>query len=117
MESMMSPRLTRWLVPALIYAAFFLWYTDLGGPLDDEEIRKFTATMTAAGVVHPPAGAHATIWADADHNWYFYVIVVLCSVVSVVPATIINNMSVKRQYPVYWGYLPKWLYEKVWKQE
>ena len=45
----MSPRVTLWLVPALIYAAFFLWYTDLGGPLDDEEIESFTASMTAAG--------------------------------------------------------------------
>ena len=45
----MSPRVTLWLVPALIYAAFFLWYTDLGGPLDDEEIESFTASMAAAG--------------------------------------------------------------------
>lgn len=71
------------------------------------------AAMTACGVVHPPAGAHATIWADQDHNWAFYLIVVFCSVVSVIPATIINNMSTKRSYPTYWGYLPKWLYRKV----
>ena len=45
----MSPRLKLWLVPALIYVAFFLWYTDLGGPLRDEEIQAFTATMTAGG--------------------------------------------------------------------
>jgi hypothetical protein len=45
----MSPRLKLWLVPALIYAAFFLWYTDLGGPLEDEEIAAFAATMAAGG--------------------------------------------------------------------
>ncbi|CAB9518802.1 HPP family [Seminavis robusta] len=75
------------------------------------------AAMTAAGVTHPPAGAHATIWADNKHDAYFYAIVVLCSVVSVIPATIINNMSVKRQYPTYWGYLPKFLYRKIWREE
>ena len=72
------------------------------------------AAMSAAGVVHPPAGAHATIWADADHNWYFYMIVIVCSAVSVLPATLINNMSLKRQYPIYWGYGPRWLYERHW---
>jgi hypothetical protein len=75
------------------------------------------SAMAAAGVTHPPAGAHATIWADGQHNWYFYVFVVFCSAVSVIPATIINNLSVKRQYPVYWGYLPKWLYRSIWKED
>ena len=75
------------------------------------------AAMTALGVTHPPAGAHATIWADGNHDWKFYAIVVLCSAVSVIPATIINNMSLKRQYPTYWGYLPKWIYLKVWKED
>ena len=75
------------------------------------------ATMTGLGVVHPPAGAHATIWADADHHWHFYLIVVLCSAVSVIPATIINNMSLKRHYPNYWGYGPKWLYERLFASD
>ena len=75
------------------------------------------SAMTALGVVHPPAGAHATVWADAQHDWYFFAIVVLGAIVSVLPATIINNLSTKRQYPMYWGYLPKWCYDKIWKEE
>ena len=30
-----------WLILALLYAAFFLWYTSLGGPLTDEEITHY----------------------------------------------------------------------------
>jgi len=45
----MSTRTRLWLIPALVYAAFFLWYTDLGGPLSDAEVDDFMATMTANG--------------------------------------------------------------------
>jgi len=64
------------------------------------------AAMTKLGVPHPPAGAHSVIYAEGKHNWGFYGLVVFCSVVSIVPATIVNNLSQKRQYPIYWGYLP-----------
>ena len=45
----MSTRSILWLVPALLYAAFFIWYTDLGGPLSDAEVDEYIATMTANG--------------------------------------------------------------------
>lgn len=45
----MSTRMKVWLVPALFYAAFVYWYTDLGGPLSDTEIEEFLATMTSNG--------------------------------------------------------------------
>lgn len=45
----MSTRKKLWLVPTLLYAAFFIWYTDLGGPLSDAEVDKYVATMTANG--------------------------------------------------------------------
>jgi len=45
----MSTRTILWIVPALLYAAFFFWYTDLGGPLSDAEVDEFMATMTANG--------------------------------------------------------------------
>jgi len=45
----MSTRLKIWLPFALIYLAFFSWYTDMQGPLSDAEIEQFVATMTAAG--------------------------------------------------------------------
>ncbi len=46
----MSPRAILWLVPALIYTVFFVWYTDLGGALSDEEVDEFLVSMNAAGM-------------------------------------------------------------------
>jgi hypothetical protein len=48
----MSTRTKLWLLPALLYAVFVLWYTDFGGPLSDEEVDEFVSVMTANGV--PP---------------------------------------------------------------
>ena len=45
----MSTRKILWLVPTLLYTAFFIWYTDLGGPLSDAEVDEYIATMTANG--------------------------------------------------------------------
>lgn len=60
--------------------------------------------MTKLGVVHPPAGATSILYASGKYNFAFYALVVLSTVISVIPATIINNMSSKRQYPIYWGF-------------
>jgi hypothetical protein len=49
MEGTMSPRLKLWLFSTLLYALFVIWYTDFSGPLTDEELDKFVATMTANG--------------------------------------------------------------------
>lgn len=45
----MSTRTKLWLVPALLYAAFFYWYTDFGGPLSDTEVDQFVASMKTNG--------------------------------------------------------------------
>ena len=45
----MSTRLKIWLLPALLYAAFFYWYTDFGGPLSDNEVDQIVATMKGNG--------------------------------------------------------------------
>lgn len=45
----MSTRLKIWLFPALLYAIFLLWYTDLKGPLSSAEVDAFIATMTSNG--------------------------------------------------------------------
>ena len=45
----MSTRTKLWLVPALLYAAFFYWYTDFGGPLSDTEVDQIMATMKTNG--------------------------------------------------------------------
>ena len=45
----MTTRLKLWLIPAAIYTVFVAWYTDLGGPLSDEEVDTFVAIMTDNG--------------------------------------------------------------------
>lgn len=45
----MSTRMKIWLLPALLYAAFFYWYTDFGGPLSDAEVDQIVATMKTNG--------------------------------------------------------------------
>lgn len=46
----MKARTKLWLVPAAIYAAFTLWYTDFGGPLSDAEIQQNIDAMRGNGV-------------------------------------------------------------------
>ena len=45
----MSHRLKLWLIPLLLYGAFVLWYTDLGGPLTEREISTYVTAMSASG--------------------------------------------------------------------
>lgn len=45
----MSLRLLIWLVPALLYAVFFFWYTSFGGPLSDEEIERYMSAFEERG--------------------------------------------------------------------
>ena len=42
-------RILIWGLPALIYALFFVWYADLGGPLSDAEIEMYLDRMEAIG--------------------------------------------------------------------
>jgi CBS-domain-containing membrane protein len=70
------------------------------------------AAMVKLGIPHPPAGAHAVIYASGDFGFTFYFLSVLASALSIVPATLVNNMSTKRQYPTYWGYCDLWLRRK-----
>jgi hypothetical protein len=43
----MTKRKLLWLIPALLYGLFVVWYTDFGGPLSDEEVDTFVATLQA----------------------------------------------------------------------
>jgi hypothetical protein len=72
--------------------------------------------MAKLGITHPPAGAQSIIFAEGGQGWTSYALVVLCCVISLIPATVINNMSQKRQYPTYWGYIPTYL-SKICSQE
>jgi hypothetical protein len=46
-------RLALWLVPAVLYAMFWFWYTPTGGPLTAAEIELFTARVLAARTAGP----------------------------------------------------------------
>ena len=45
---MRRPR-KRWSIPLLLYGLFFIWYTDFGGPVTDDEIATFEASMMDLG--------------------------------------------------------------------
>ncbi|MBD3646063.1 MAG: hypothetical protein HUJ31_01145, partial [Pseudomonadales bacterium] len=45
----MKRRLILWTVPALLWIFFTVWYTDLGGPLTDVEVRDGIALMESRG--------------------------------------------------------------------
>jgi hypothetical protein len=45
----MSTRTKLWLLPAFLYGLFVFWYTDFGGPLSDEEVDRFVATLVDNG--------------------------------------------------------------------
>lgn len=45
----MSLRLLVWLVPALLYAVFFFWYTSFGGPLTQEEVDRYVSAFEERG--------------------------------------------------------------------
>ena len=64
--------------------------------------------MVKCGVTHPPAGAHAVLLASGKYNWGLYGIGLLSTFIAIVPATLINNLCDKRQYPTYWFVIPKW---------
>jgi len=68
------------------------------------------ACMVKLGFTHPPAGAHAVLYASGKYNFGFYALVVLSTVISIIPATLVNNMSTKRQYPTYWAFIP----DRLW---
>ena len=43
----MNKRLILWGIPAVIWVLFTAWYTDFGGPLSDEEVKKAMAYFDA----------------------------------------------------------------------
>jgi CBS-domain-containing membrane protein len=65
--------------------------------------------MAKLGIPHPPAGEHAVIYASGEYGWMFYLLVLLSSIISILPAIMVNNLSEKRQYPTYWGHIPLYM--------
>lgn len=69
--------------------------------------------MVKLGIIHPPAGACSVLYASGRYNWAFYALVVMTTALSIIPATLVNNLSRKRQYPTYWGLWPGSLQSKA----
>ncbi|MEL6519993.1 MAG: hypothetical protein AAFQ66_03460 [Pseudomonadota bacterium] len=46
---MRSPRLWVWVVPLLLYAVFWIWYTPLSGPMTEREINIIVSAMEEGG--------------------------------------------------------------------
>ena len=69
------------------------------------------AAMAFFGVLHPPAGAAALIFATATPAFasikFMYLVLPLLvgNIVCIIMATLINNLIKKREYPLYWTML------------
>jgi CBS-domain-containing membrane protein len=61
------------------------------------------ATMAKLGVTHPPAGAEALLFASGDYGWGNMLFVLVGNIIAIGAATVINNFSEYRQYPIFWG--------------
>jgi CBS-domain-containing membrane protein len=63
------------------------------------------ALMAKFSITHPPAGAAAMIFSTTSSNmkWSNLGFMLVAYVVAIGIATLVNNMSTKRQYPTSWG--------------
>ena len=68
--------------------------------------------MSKAGIVHPPAGAAALVFATSinsiEKDFVLAGILLCADLAAIFMATLINNLSETRQYPMYWSFFPKW---------
>ena len=64
------------------------------------------AGMVKLGIIHPPAGAAAMLFSTGKFGWMNMAFMLFANVLAIAAATLINNMSNKRQYPNYWGFRP-----------
>ena len=64
-------------------------------------IQSFSCLCSLTRNTNP--SLQAVLYASGSNKWTLYGIVVMCTAVSCLMATVINNFSEKRQYPTYWG--------------
>ena len=69
----MSRRRLLWTVPALGYALFCFWYTDLSGPLTQAEIDGHLTTLAQGGAA-PERIAHVRRFLEADTGRQFIMV-------------------------------------------
>jgi CBS-domain-containing membrane protein len=62
------------------------------------------ASMVKLGVTHPPAGAATVIFVtNSTLSWGSMGFMLIADLLAIGSATLINNISEKRQYPTFWG--------------
>lgn len=62
------------------------------------------ATMVKLGITHPPAGAAAVLFAmNPSISWINMGFLLIANVLAIFSATLINNLTEKRQYPSSWS--------------
>ena len=89
---------------------FSLWEMEEHWMRQSLSLAVSIALMGKFSVVHPPAAANAYIFAGSRYNAKNFATVLIGSAVAIVTGTLINNLSDKRHYPVYWGVKPIWLF-------
>lgn len=60
--------------------------------------------MVKFGVTHPPAGAAALVFSSGNFSWKQVGLMLMANVIAIFCSTLINNWSVRRQYPTFWGF-------------
>lgn len=78
------------------------------------------ATMAKMGIIHPPAGASAALFSATDRlDGVFFALMLLGNVIAILTAIFINNINDKKQYPIYYAFVPeswtKWLVSNALK--
>ena len=62
--------------------------------------------MAKLGVIHPPAGAIAVIYASGEYHWGHLALSMLANLIAIGVSILVNNLNTKRQYPQYWSWNP-----------
>jgi len=67
--------------------------------------------MCKLGVIHPPAGAAAAIFASHDRfDGVYFGLMLVGNVIAICVAILINNLNDKKQYPIYYAFVgERWI--------
>mmetsp|Transcript_18819 Transcript_18819/g.21791 ORF Transcript_18819/g.21791 Transcript_18819/m.21791 type:complete len:285 (+) Transcript_18819:241-1095(+) len=62
------------------------------------------AMMALLGIMHPPGGAIALVFAMGGYHWGHLLLTLCGCYLAIFVAVIINNLNGRRQYPQYWHF-------------
>jgi len=62
--------------------------------------------MAKLGVLHPPAGSIAVLYASGEYHWGHLALSMLANLIAIGVSILVNNLNLKRQYPQYWSWNP-----------